>query len=182
MKKALFRWLLSIGIFLLAGGSAFQIQAKEFPYGDSFGIQRFQEKREAIPFSLSDVNGNQVSLKNYSGKPVLLFFWGTWCEACKEDIVLLEKFSSLRPGTLEILTVVIDGQKEKRVKNAIKKYKVTIPVLLDNNEKLARMYGVKLIPTAFIINGDGCLEGMIVGQRQWCEPMASKAIRELLGI
>jgi peroxiredoxin len=182
MKKTLLRLLVVVGTVFLGTGGAFHLQAKEFPYCESFGVQRPREKREAIPFSLKDLNGKQISLGDYRGKPVLLFFWGTWCESCKEDIVLLEKFFADKPGQLEILTVVIDGQKENRVKKAVKKYKLTVPVLLDNNEKLARMYGVKLIPTTFLINRDGFLEGMIVGQRGWCEPMASKAVRELLGI
>jgi peroxiredoxin len=149
---------------------------------ESFGIQRFEEKRDSIPFFLKDLNGNQVSLSNYKGKPVLLFFWAAWCIACKEDIVLLEKFSEGKRDRLEILTVAIDGEKEARVKSVVKKNKITLPVLLDIKERTARKYGVRMVPSAFIINREGRMEGMIVGQREWSESTAEAALRELLNL
>jgi peroxiredoxin len=149
---------------------------------ESFGIQRFEEKKDSIPFSLKDLNGNQVSLSDYKGKPVLLFFWATWCMACKEDIVLLEKFSEEKRDRLKILTVAIDGEKEARVKRVVKKRKITLPVLLDIKERTARKYGVRMVPSAFIINREGRMEGMIVGQREWCESTAEAALRDLLDL
>jgi len=83
---------------------------------------------------------------------------------------------------LEILTIVIDGEKEKNVRKAVKKYAVTLPVLLDNKEKLARAYGVRLVPTTFLINRDGMLEGMVAGQRNWCDLKAFNAVKELLDL
>ncbi len=149
---------------------------------ESFGVQRSQARKEAPPFSLKDLNGKQISLNEYKGKPLLLFFWGSWCPACKEDIVLLEKFFERNRGQIEILTIAIDGEKEKKVKNVIKNQRVTLPVLLDNKEQIARTYGVRMIPTAFLINGEGLVEGMVVGQRDWCGPEAFSAIRELFNL
>lgn len=149
---------------------------------ESFGIQRFQEKREGSPFSLKDLEGNQVTLSRYKGKPVLLFFWASWCAACKEDIVLLKKIFEGEKSQFEILTIVIDGEKEGRVKRLVREHKVTLPVLLDVKEKTARIYGVRMVPTAFLINREGLMEGMIVGQRDWCGQTALPAIKELLGL
>jgi len=50
----------------------------DYPSCDSFGIQRSQEKKEAPAFSLKGMDGNQVSLRDFQGKPVLIFFWATW--------------------------------------------------------------------------------------------------------
>jgi cytochrome oxidase Cu insertion factor (SCO1/SenC/PrrC family) len=50
----------------------------ECPSCDSFGIQRFQEKKEAPAFSLKGLDGKQVSLGDFKGKPVLIVFWATW--------------------------------------------------------------------------------------------------------
>jgi peroxiredoxin len=149
---------------------------------ESFGVQRFQEKKEPPPFSLKDLNGNQVSLSDYKKKPVLLFFWATWCIACKEDIGLLEKFSEGKRDQLEILTIAIDGEKERRVKGVVQKYRITLPVLLDIKEKVARSYGVKMVPSAFIINCEGWMEGMIVGQREWGGSTAEAVFKELLNL
>jgi peroxiredoxin len=149
---------------------------------ESFGVQRFEARKEAPSFSLKDLNGKQISLNEYKGKPLLLFFWGSWCQACKEDIVLLEKFFERNRGRVEILTIVIDGEKEKKVKNVVKDHRITLPVLLDKKEQVARTYGVRMIPTAFLINREGWVEGTVVGQRDWCAPEALSAVRELLGL
>jgi len=50
----------------------------ECPSCNAFGIQRFQEKKEAPAFSLKGLDGKQVSLGDFKGKPVLIVFWATW--------------------------------------------------------------------------------------------------------
>ncbi len=149
---------------------------------DTFGVQRFQTKKEAPAFSLKNLEGKQVTLNDYSGRPLLLFFWASWCPACKEDLPLLEKFFEKNRGQFEILTVAIDGEKEKRIKSLVKDLQTNLPVLLDKKEAVARTYGVRMIPTAFFINGQGGILGMIVGQRDWCSSEAHWAIQELLNL
>lgn len=185
------RW---IGLFfLIACGTAIPAMAplqaqvpspslQKMSTCESFGIQKSQTRKEAPPFSLKNLNGKQVSLNDYKGKPLLLFFWGSFCLACKEDIVLLEKFFGRNRGQIDILTIAIDGEKEKRVKSIVKDQQITLPVLLDQKEKIARTYGVKMIPTAFLINGEGGVEGVVVGQRDWCAPEAFLSIKELFDL
>ena len=50
----------------------------ECPSCGSFGVQRPQEKKQAPAFSLKGLDGNQVSLSDFRGKPVLITFWATW--------------------------------------------------------------------------------------------------------
>jgi peroxiredoxin len=179
MKKGILLLLVGLGI---CASVIPPLQAVNSPSCESFGVQRFERKKEAPPFSLKDLNGNQVALSDYKGRLVLLFFWGAYCESCKEDIVLLEKFFEGKKGQFDILTLVIDGEKEKRVKSVVKKFKITLPVLLDIKEKTARTYGVRMIPTTFVVNRDGSMEGMIVGQRDWSGSTALSAIKELLDL
>jgi peroxiredoxin len=81
---------------------------------------------------------------------------------------------------LTILTLAIDGEKEKRVRRFVERCKVTLPVLLDMNEKVARAYGVKMVPTAYLLDQEGMMLGMMMGQRDWSSPIAWSAIKELL--
>ena len=50
----------------------------ECPSCDTFGIQRPSERKEAPAFSLKGLDGNQGSLSDFKGKPVLIVFWATW--------------------------------------------------------------------------------------------------------
>ncbi len=156
-------------------------------YGDSpsipsFGIQRLNEKKEAAPFSLKTLNGSQVSLSDFKGKPILLKFWATWCPSCVEELPPMEKFSEGKRDQLHILLAAIDGEREKRVQDVIKKSKVTLPVLLDVKEKIARTYKVTFIPATFLVDREGMIVGMIVGERDWSSPEAWSSIREILGL
>ena len=84
MKKRI-PFLLSIvvgmaALFLpcLHVGRAASPPESECPSCRSLGIQRSQEKKEAPAFSLKGLDGNQVSLSDFRGKPVLVVFWATW--------------------------------------------------------------------------------------------------------
>lgn len=148
----------------------------------SFGVQRFQGKKEAPHFSLKCLDGNTIALKDFKGKPVLLKFWATWCPTCKEELPVLEKFSTGKRDQLTIFLLAIDGEEEKRVQRFIKESKITLPVLLDPKEKIARKYGVKFIPAAFLVDREGRLVGTIVGERDWSSPDAWPAIKEVLDL
>jgi peroxiredoxin len=81
---------------------------------------------------------------------------------------------------LNVYAVAIDGEKEKSVQRVVEKYKITLPVLLDEKERLARKYGVQMVPTVFLVTRDGLVEGKIVGQRNWAAPEAWHVVKELL--
>jgi len=166
---------------LQAGDSLLPVQL-DCPSCLSFGVQRFQQKLESPPFSLRDLNGNQIALNDFKGKPILLIFFASWCHGCKEDIPLIEKFAEGKKDQLTILTVAIDGEKGKRVQRFVKDLKITLPVLLDVKERIARTYGVRMIPTTFFINREGVIVGMIVGQRNWSLPDAWSAVRDLFAL
>jgi peroxiredoxin len=152
------------------------------PTSASFGIQRFQEKKEAPSFSLKALNGEQVSLAAFKGKPILLAFWATWCPSCVEELPLLEKFSIGKRDQLAILTLAIDGEKESKVQRWVKENKITLPVLLDPKEKIAKTYGVKFIPVAFLIDREGSVAGMILGERDWTVPEAWPSVKEFFSL
>ena len=174
--------MIGVGVFFippLQGGPPLPSPQSDCPSCPSFGVQRFQEKKEAPPFSLKGLDGNTVALRDFKGKPILLKFWATWCPTCKEELPVLEKFSTGKRDQLTILLLAIDGEKEKRVQRAIKENRVTLPVLLDVKEKIARAYGVKFIPAAFLVDREGIMMGMIVGERDWSSPTAWSAIKEL---
>ena len=149
---------------------------------EPFGLQRYPNNKEAPPFTLRSMGGTQVALDQLKGKPVLLFFWGTWCEACKEDIVLLEKFAEGKKDQLSIYTVLVDGERERRGRDIVSKLKITLPVLLVTKEKVLDNYEIRMIPSAYFIDRDGFLVGRILGQRDWCTPAAWSATKELLSL
>jgi len=167
------------GCFLLCPVSTSWTQS-DCPSCPSFGVQRFPEKKEAPAFTLKSLDGNSVALSQFKGKPVLFFFWGTWCEACKEDIVLLEKFAERTKDCVTVVTVVVDGEREKRARQIVSKLKITLPVLLICKENVIDTYEIRMIPTVIFVDQEGFLIGKAVGQRDWSGPTAWSVTKELL--
>lgn len=149
----------------------------------SFGVQSSQEKKEAPAFSLRGLNGEQVSLSDFRGKPVLITFWATWCDSCKEEMPVLEKFSQGKRDQLTILLIAIDGERKKAVQTIVAKNQVTLPVLLLLKEKVMDQYGVRgWIPQTYLVDQEGMLVGKIVGQRDWCSAEAWSCMKELFNL
>jgi len=181
MGKKVAGYFMAAIMFHVLSASLLSAQT-DCPSCSAFGVQRFSEKKAASPFSLKMADGKQVNLSDFRGKPVLFAFWASWCESCKEEIPLIEKFSQGKRDEVAILLVAIDGENEKKIQRIIKNQKITLPVLLDVKEKIARTYGIRMVPTTFLINPEGMMVGMIVGQRDWNAPEAWSAMKELFAL
>jgi len=168
--------------FLQVGRAASPSQP-ECPSCSSFGVQRSQEKKQAPAFSLKGLDGNQVSLSDFRGKPVLIIFWATWCESCKEEMPVLEKFSEGKRDQLAILLIAIDGERKRAAQTIVDKNKLTLPVLLLLKEKVMDQYGVRgWVPQTYLVDQEGMLLGKIIGQRDWGSAEAWSCMKELFNL
>jgi peroxiredoxin len=155
----------------------------ECPSCNSFGIQRFQEKKEAPTFSLKGLDGKPIALSDFRGKPVLLIFWATWCTSCKEELPILENFSVGKRDQLALLLIAIDGERKRAIQKIVNENKVTLPVLLLLKEKVMDQYGVRgWVPQTFLIDREGMLVGKMVGPRDWGSPEAWSCMKELFSL
>jgi peroxiredoxin len=150
---------------------------------DTFGIQRFEEKKIAPPFTLKLLEGNTVALSDFRGKPMLLVFWATWCTTCCEELPLLEKFIAGKKDQFAILLLTIDGEREKKARRIIKENNITFPVALILKEKIMENYGIRgWVPITYLIDPEGLIVGKIVGPRDWSAPEAWSAIKEVFSL
>jgi len=110
----------------------------------------------APDFSLRDLKQRIVSLGDYRAKkPVILFFWATWCPFCRKEIKNLnENYSRLAGDGVVILAVNI-GERPDKVNKFIKNSLLLYPVLLDLDTNVASSYGVRGIPTYVFIDKKG---------------------------
>ncbi|QPC46738.1 thiol-disulfide oxidoreductase ResA [Mangrovibacillus cuniculi] len=106
-------------------------------------------------FTLTSVDGSQISLEDYKGKGVFLNFWGTWCKPCKEEMPYMQELSEVyRDKGVEILAVNV-GEPLFQVENFISQYGLTFDVVLDGNRDVVKQYGVIPLPTTFLISPEG---------------------------
>ena len=117
----------------------------------------------APDFSLPDLTGQPLSLSTYRGKVVLLDFWATWCDPCREEVPLfVELQSKYRTRGFQILGVSMDDGPEP-VRDFCQHFKINYPVVM-GNAKIGELYGGVLgLPIAFLIGRDGRIYGKHIG-------------------
>jgi len=132
------------------------------------GAKQIKDKKKAPPFSLEDLSGKKVELKQFKGKVVFLNFWATWCGPCKEEMPSMEALhQQFRQKGFVFLTISVDYEGLKPVKEFIEKHRYTFPVLLDPKCDTLDPFEVKGIPTTLIIDKNGRLRGKVVSGRDW---------------
>lgn len=117
----------------------------------------------APDFSLPDLNGGQLTLSAYRGKVVLLDFWATWCDPCREETPhLVELQDKYRDQGLQIIGVSMDDGPEP-VRDFYRHFRMNYPVVM-GNAKIGETYGGVLgLPIAFVIGPDGRIDAKHVG-------------------
>jgi peroxiredoxin len=133
----------------------------------------------APDFELKDAQGNTVRLSDLRGKVVMLNFWATWCDSCKEENPSLHKFVNSESGNpnFVFLSILYNDQPA----NAIQYQKETgfnFPVLVDDKRTYAD-YGLTGVPETFIINKKGILAQKVIGPIRWDTPDVSSLISKL---
>jgi peroxiredoxin len=146
----------------------------------SLGIQRITPPIKAIDFTLENLEGSLVSLKGFQGKVVFLNFWATWCGPCRYEMPDMEKlWQKFKEEDFVILAVDLRERKE-RVSSFMEENGYTFPVLLDSRGEVARAYGIRAIPTTYLLDPEGKIVGRALGAREWASQDAFKLIEHLL--
>ena len=129
---------------------------------------------EAPLFSGKLANGQNFALEDLKGDYVLIDFWGSWCGPCRKEnpglVQLYDKYNQAdfkNADGFEIVSVGVE-KREQRWKSAIAKDNLKWDYhILDTAEDLrffdseiAGKYGVKQVPTKFLLNGDGIIIGV----------------------
>jgi len=109
----------------------------------------------APDLSLPQLSGQQLHLSDYRGSVLLLDFWATWCDPCREEIPhFVELQNRYRDQGLQIVGVSMDDSPEP-VRDFYRQFKMNYPVVM-GNAKTGELYGGVLgLPIAFLIGRDG---------------------------
>ena len=133
------------------------------------------------PFVLSDIKGQQHSLSDYRGKVVLVNFWATWCEPCRQEMPSIQRLRDKFAGKAFAAFAVNVDEPEARVRTFIKQSGLDLPVLLDTNKTVTRNWGVRVLPVTFLVDREGRVRYRAVGDLDWSDEKIVGVISQLIG-
>ena len=119
----------------------------------------------APDFTLTTLDGNQVSLSQYRGQKVILNFWASWCSPCKIELPhIQEVYEKFRDGDeVTVITVAGSESDENEIRAFIKMKGFTFPVLLDSTESTFNRYNLTSIPKTFFLDKNGVIKKVQLG-------------------
>lgn len=142
----------------------------------------------APQIALPVVGGGTSDLRADRGKVVLVNFWATWCEPCKSEMPGLQQLGDqLRDQPFRLYSV--DLQEDAPQIQAFEtQYQLNLYAVIDEDGNATREYGVRALPSTFLIDQKGVLHMQRLGplvttggaETMWTEPWLADQVRALL--
>ena len=114
-------------------------------------------------FVLTDLNGNNVHLGDYSGKVVLVNTWATWCPPCRAEMPTLNQYYQEHINDGFMILAVNAGDSKSEASSFANSLGLSFPVLLDLDSSLVDTMAIHSFPTSILVGRDGVVKTIHVG-------------------
>jgi thiol-disulfide isomerase/thioredoxin len=149
--------------------------------------------RLAPDFTLNDLDGKEFALSSLRGKTVVLNFWASWCDPCREEMPSLAKLALLlrKHPDVVLVTVSVDEQpqtirdtlevlfrSDEELRDRLAKGEIPFAVLHDPEMAVVKgRFGTTMYPETWVIDPEGYIRARYDGARDWAGALALEAIR-----
>ena len=127
-----------------------------------------EERPEAVDFTMTDWQGNEISLSQYRGKIVFLNFFATWCPPCQAEMPEFQAAYEAYGG--DVVFLIVDDYKGEKPGTSVEDVKqwftdggFTMPMIIDEEGALRQFYGARAYPTTYVIDREGGVVGYLEG-------------------
>ncbi len=187
-----------VGVFVLAIWAYRNLDKIYTPDGDQYATSDTEEPTSgesepiesgepaepadlAPDFTVYDVNGDEVKLSDFFGRPIVVNFWATWCSPCKREMPSFERmYEKYGEDVVFLMVNLTDGYQDtvKKASDFVEKNGYTFPVYFDTAYNAAITYAVNSIPMSLFIDARGEITRSYVGMIS--ESVLEARIEEIL--
>ena len=128
---------------------------------------------EAPLFVVQTIDGDRIDLAELRGRTVVLNFWASWCAPCKAEAPAFTRFAESRPD-IAVIGLAIDSGGPAEVRRAARAFGIAYPVAIADS-KIQVSYDISTLPTTIVMDTDGSVKGVHVGQMSFRQ--LSQAVR-----
>ncbi len=155
-KKQVYILLSALFVVLLAGAVvAYNFLSKTYTPEEAAGSSSGTPSRD---FTVLSLEGEEVSLSQHLGRPVVVNFWATWCGPCKSELPAFQAAYEANGDQVAFMMVnLTDGQRDtaEAVTGYIEESGFTFPVYLDMEMDAAQTYRISSVPLTLFIDAQG---------------------------
>lgn len=132
----------------------------------SSGSAQTSSVQKAPDFTVLDANGNDISLKELFGKPIVLNFWASLCGPCQKEMPDFQAAYEKYGDDIQFVMVnftEFNGESVDHAKEYLAQNDYTFPVYFDTDSSAIATYGITSIPRTFLIDADGNIVASAIG-------------------
>lgn len=118
-------------------------------------------RADAPSFDVEGLNGGRLPSTRFAGKPLVLNFWASWCEPCRQEMPDLQRFATGQRAVAVAGIAVNDAPADSRA--FAREAGVTFPLGIDRRAAVAADFGVTALPVTVIIDAQGRIVSTVRG-------------------
>jgi DsbE subfamily thiol:disulfide oxidoreductase len=172
--------VLCLGMLPTSGSYLLSNEKQPIIYKLVSNLQEMKDHAPAPPFTLPNLEGKKVNLKEFRGKLLMLNFWASWCVPCREEMPAMERlYQRYKDRGFVILGVNIKDDKKSAL-SFVRELKITFPIAFDPEGEVGLLYGAWGLPATYLIDAKGIALARAWGPADWYSPGARELIRKIL--
>ena len=105
------------------------------------------------------IQGRQVTLEQYRGKPVLVYIWGSWCPICRFSHASITRIASDYP----VISIALQSGTDAEIMSHMQQHNAAYMVMNDETGELSRLFEIKGVPASFVADASGYIKFKSIG-------------------
>ncbi|MGZ9187999.1 MAG: TlpA family protein disulfide reductase [Candidatus Binatia bacterium] len=175
-KRILYHWQLHFSPLTATIALAFALQANSLWAQHGHPVAPSSAPlvgTAAVPFDLKTLEGKAAGLETFRGKPLVINFFASWCDPCRDEMPLINELSAKAVGNYQVLGIAVEDSRAA-VSEYAKEAKLVFPIVLDLNSTVKRAYRIFGPPATFFIDRQGIIRDIVIG------PITSERAKEAM--